>query len=686
MFSADTNKRGRGSVCVSLALQQQQQPLLGAQFEDSSKKLKVCQVSPHLSELQNFGEMDVDPNENINFYPLQLIDSAETVVPASSEESVAIDPATIENPKEAEYVAVEGTSYSVSINSKVPTIIRIKKKVIEDDEFSLSSEMYDSDVDPHFSDVMESESESTDSDLQDKNIRTKRKIPLSSIKSIEATTADGEDPAAEIKKGKKRKCDPDKWISKKMKLLRNSGQEYTSAKSKKLKRAKAIRPPCGEKCRLKCPEKISEELRGSIFSAFWALAELQRQREYIVSHCEQIKPKYRYTCTQNLRQLNTAFYFDINSNRLRVCKQFFMATLDINERTIKTALAKKTEAGFVAEDRRGKHGNHPSVDPEIKESVRKFINKIPRVESHYLRAQSNREYIEGGKSLADLYRDYKEDRTQQQLPFANAVMFNRIFNSDFNISFFQPKKDLCDLCESFKNADDAEKLKLAETYHQHKKETELSRKEKETDKQNEPTVAVYDLQAVMPVPRGLVSSFYYKSKLNCFNFTVSDLHAKNVICYFWNESEGKRGAIEIGSCVYKYLKTLKENSTNPDNMDVIFFSDNCCGQQKNKYLLSAYAYATRELKIKSITHKFLIRGHSQNEGDNVHSVIEKQIAKHLKAAPIYVPEQYVTLIQLAKKNGPPYQVQELTHEDFFDLKLLAEKWGSNYTVDTEKKQ
>lgn len=30
-------------------------------------------------------------------------------------------------------------------------------------------------------------------------------------------------------------------------------------------------------------------------------------------------------------------------------------------------------------------------------------------------------------------------------------------------------------------------------------------------------VAVYDLQAVMPIPKGQISSFYYKSKINCFN-------------------------------------------------------------------------------------------------------------------------------------------------------------------------
>lgn len=54
-------------------------------------------------------------------------------------------------------------------------------------------------------------------------------------------------------------------------------------------------------------------------------------------------------------------------------------------------------------------------------------------------------------------------------------------------------------------------------------------------------------------------------------------------------------------------------------------------------------------KVRSITHKYLISGHSQNEGDSVHSTIEKAIKKSLKSGPIYVPDQYAQIIRTAKK-------------------------------------
>ena len=82
-------------------------------------------------------------------------------------------------------------------------------------------------------------------------------------------------------------------------------------------------------------------------------------------------------------------------------------------------------------------------------------------------------------------------------------MFNRIFNGEFNISFHVPKKDQCDFCESFNNSDENGKLELLKSFDLHQKEKELSRKEKEKDENNVDGthVFVYDLQAVMPVPK-----------------------------------------------------------------------------------------------------------------------------------------------------------------------------------------
>lgn len=98
-----------------------------------------------------------------------------------------------------------------------------------------------------------------------------------------------------------------------------------------------------------------------------------------------------------------------------------------------------------------------------------------------------------------------------------------------------------------------------------------------------------------------------------------DLGSKEGHCYVWNEGEASRGVNEIGTCIYNFLK-LHEDDKNP----VILYSDNCSGQNKNKYITSLLMNAVIELQLPSIILNCLIVGHSQNEGDAMHSLIEKQ--------------------------------------------------------------
>lgn len=99
-----------------------------------------------------------------------------------------------------------------------------------------------------------------------------------------------------------------------------------------------------------------------------------------------------------------------------------------------------------------------------------------------------------------------------------------------------------------------------------------------------------------------------------------------------------------------------------------------------------YLYAVKNYQINSITHKYLIRGHTQKEGNSVHSVIEKSIKKSKKSGPICVPGQYVHLIRNAKKNGNLYIVKELNFDDFIDLKRLSEELGFNYSKNSDGDQ
>lgn len=82
-----------------------------------------------------------------------------------------------------------------------------------------------------------------------------------------------------------------------------------------------------------------------------------------------------------------------------------------------------------------------------------------------------------------------------------------------------------------------------------------------------------------------------------------------------------------------------------------------------------YMYALRKFpKIKSITHKFSIKGHTQNEGDVVHLVIEKEIKRACKSRPLFIPAQYVQLMRTTKKTQRFYQVNKFSHDSLIGFR------------------
>lgn len=123
------------------------------------------------------------------------------------------------------------------------------------------------------------------------------------------------------------------------------------------------------------------------------------------------------------------------------------------------------------------------MNESVKNRVTDHINRIPKIESHYTRKNSTKHYIEGGRTIADIYNDYARDCKTDNVIFSNFNYFYNIFTNDFNLSFFQPKKDQCELCVFYENASDTDKVNLKACYDQHLVEKELSRKEKENNNQ-----------------------------------------------------------------------------------------------------------------------------------------------------------------------------------------------------------
>ena len=61
---------------------------------------------------------------------------------------------------------------------------------------------------------------------------------------------------------------------------------------------------------------------------------------------------------------------------------------------------------------------------------------------------------------------------------------------------------------------------------------------------------VFYRQKVLNVPSDENGLFYYTRKLTLYNLIIADLVNKDWFCYTWGETTAKRGANEIGSCIY----------------------------------------------------------------------------------------------------------------------------------------
>uniref|UniRef100_A0A6P7FWD8 Uncharacterized protein LOC114331780 n=1 Tax=Diabrotica virgifera virgifera TaxID=50390 RepID=A0A6P7FWD8_DIAVI len=104
------------------------------------------------------------------------------------------------------------------------------------------------------------------------------------------------------------------------------------------------------------------------------------------------------------------------------------------------------------------------------------------------------------------------------------------------------------------------------------------------------------MQAALPCPQRDSFSFYYVSKLSVYNLTLYDLKSTEAMCFMWHEglAHAHRGANEVGSCVLNYLQSV--NAKNTEMVDVVFYTDNCFGQNKNPFVFALYIYAVSILE------------------------------------------------------------------------------------------
>ena len=165
---------------------------------------------------------------------------------------------------------------------------------------------------------------------------------------------------------RKRKCDPDNWQRNIAKKARNEGLEYVSKYRGTTVAARRVGAPC--QCSQKCFTLLGDEAITAIHKDFWSTGDHNLQTGFIQSCAIENAVKRHYTATADMKQDIRRTYQVMHDDKIvPVCRVALAAILGVAVTRIRRAVKKKTPAGIMVPDMRGKHTSHPKVNPNLTE-------------------------------------------------------------------------------------------------------------------------------------------------------------------------------------------------------------------------------------------------------------------------------------------------------------------------------
>ncbi|CAH0397337.1 unnamed protein product [Chilo suppressalis] len=488
---------------------------------------------------------------------------------------------------------------------------------------------------------------------------------------------------------RKKQKQVDKWKRVVSKVARLKGSPYhsTVAKKKPNVEGRQLKPPCA--CRHKCYEKIPDNIRLQIFKEFWkTCSSWDQRRQFLANHITK-EPKHLMKTNGNLdtdrRKFTYIYRLVVNSESQKVCKVMFLNTLCIGDKFLKLSLVKQLDCGLVAPDQRGKHIPSNKSPAVVIQSVIDHINMYPNYESHYSREKSKRKFLGPNLNVPTMYKQYKEWMAEKEIPsnlVAKDWLYRNIFNTKFNLSFKLPSVDTCDDCDAYQrkllDAKDEETKEIIEKDKEvHDIAAEERYKLKKKDKSEadsslgEKKVLMFDLQKCMATPNLTNCKSFYLRKLWTLNLTIFDSTSNIATNVIWSENISGRGGNEVASCLIRWANENMENIVNV--RELTFWSDNCAGQNRNLMVVLAYMWLLHKCpQLKIISHKFMLKGHTHMEVDQIHSQIEQK-KRRLKTMQIAVPQDWSQFIQTCggKRKFDVFEMQSHHFKDLTDFSEVS---------------
>lgn len=160
----------------------------------------------------------------------------------------------------------------------------------------------------------------------------------------------------------------------------------------------------------------------------------------------------------------------------------FLSTLGLGEKHVLNwcLTAKDNEMNFEKNKENNKRSTI-KITPEKRKRifVTEFLEKLPKLPSHYCRKSTSRLYFEPYiKSISQLYNMYLIKCNEENKQSVSRKVFTEVYN-ETNFSVYHPKKDQCDICCSYQTKNIGEN-----EWNEHIMDKNKSREEKQKDKKN----------------------------------------------------------------------------------------------------------------------------------------------------------------------------------------------------------
>ncbi|CAG9830745.1 unnamed protein product [Diabrotica balteata] len=226
-----------------------------------------------------------------------------------------------------------------------------------------------------------------------------------------------EEPNEIPKKRRRRKANKKEWKRSIVKELRISGKKYINRSGKEITEKSPLPTDCS-KCRFKCQKLFSEEQRAQLCADYYSLADYTRQKTLLSSLIQivNVSRSKQTSITKNRKESRLYHLIDNNGQRHRVCLKFFTAMFVISRKVVEKCVKEIMNKGiFVGCDKIKNSKPHNATAEIQRQQVKDHINSFPRIESHYCRRDSTKNYLNEDLNISIMYRLYQDFCTSNSL-------------------------------------------------------------------------------------------------------------------------------------------------------------------------------------------------------------------------------------------------------------------------------